>query len=102
MTDEACKYHIADLQEEERDLREELGNLEAVQRDFSWGMEDRWELKAMEGCRGWDKHSSKDIMMRKLFKNIARFVSGENDRAVDVAVLAMFLWNLGRYEDNGS
>ena len=90
------------LTQDNSDDLQEVGNLEAVQQDFLWEMEERCEVKAMEGCRGWDKHSSKDILMQKLFKNIARFVSGENDRAADVAVLIMFLWNLGRIEDNGS
>jgi len=44
--------------------------------------------KLQDGYMGWDDPKNRDLLRRKLLTNF------EKDDMVDVAALAMFLWNL--------
>jgi len=76
-------------------IKSELVNLAKTTQAFAAKMFEKLADKAEQGYTQWDDPSYAREIEAKLLDRAQQLADGDNSQAVDVANLAMFLWNLG-------
>lgn len=75
-------------------IKSELVNLAKTTQDFAAKMFEKLADKAEQGYTQWDDQGFVHVLETKLMAHAQLLADGDTSQAIDVATLAMFLWNL--------
>ena len=75
-------------------MDKDIMKLDIAINKFTKAMKDKCFLKSYEGESGWDNPNNKDYILKLLIIHVDKLSKGDENQYVDIANLAMFLWNL--------
>lgn len=68
--------------------------LDDLVRYASIEMREKLLKKMREGYLGWDEHRYQGVILKSLWNHVLRAINNEPRQWLDVAILAIMLWNL--------